>query len=466
MKKLLTGLLAVVLCVITAFSLVGCAPEFTGFSNDTSKVVSNSGVAVEYDGYLYFVNGTKKASETANKGNIIQGAIYKVKLNDDGTISYKDEDKKEFTEITKVVNALVGFDEGSIHIFGNYLYYATTSNRENNEAEVLFGQIEFARIDLKSGAQETFYKTQTSDDTISYAYYKNGENIDFVIFEENSKLLTSFSISDTISTNFKKENIQSALLGENFGISKKGASVDDADCYIYYTLQSDAEGEYPDGNIVKFASSDGTFDETLNEKNEVIKLLTISAGKLIYAIDDYIYADTITKDTTGLNYSTDNLENLKNILSYKNYVDDSKLDVMFVEGANGEIRLLVYHGEQIKFVTWVNEYEYVEEIICDDLKGSGASVKFIGLYGNDLVLTVNKKVNKIQVLGEKTGEIVLVELSSSTFDDAKELMTSKIIGDYVYGFVTESSKTYMYRVSLADPEGSKTEKAEFVGVKE
>lgn len=260
MKKFFTGLLVAIVCVVTSFTLFGCSPKFTGFSNDTSKVVSNSGIAVKYDGYLYFINGTKTTSETANKGKIVQGAIYKVKLNDDGTVNYdvtKDDDDNEvktLKDVEKVVNALVGFDEGSIHIFGNYLYYVTTSNRQNNNAEVLYGQLEFARMDLETGAKETFYTTKTSDDTVSYAYYMNGENIDFVIYEQNSKLLTSLSINDEIIENFVKEEVTSALFSENLGLSQNNTSssvVKDADTYIFYTLAADSDGEYPDGNIVK-----------------------------------------------------------------------------------------------------------------------------------------------------------------------------------------------------------------------
>lgn len=467
MKRFFTCLLVAVICVITSFSLFGCSPKFTGFSNDTSKVVSNSGIAVEYDGYLYFINGTKTTSESANIGNIVQGAIYKVKLNSDGSVNYSDAEKeedKELTEVSKVVNALVGFDEGSIHIFGNYLYYVTTSNAQNSDAEVLFGQFEFARIDLISGATETFYTTKTSDDTVSYAYYMNGDNIDFVIYEKNSKLLTSLSINDSITQNFVKEDVESALFSERYGISSKTTSsrvFDDADCYIYYTLKADPDGEFPDGNIVRYATSDGEFDEVLNEANESISLLTIRAGKLIYTVNDYIFADTINDETRKLNYNIDNVENFRNILSYVSYDN-----VMFVEEENGSITLLVYDGSEIKFISWTKDYPNLTEETIYDFGSSSVKVAFIGLDGDYLVMTVDGLVNKIKVFNA-TGseEIVPIKLTTTKFVDAKELMCPKIVGNYVYGFVSESSNNYMYRVSLEIPEGSEVEKAEFIGEK-
>lgn len=463
MKKFLTSLLVAVICVVTCFSLFGCSPEWSGFSNDTSKVTSNSGIAVEYDGYLYFINGTKETSATANIGNIVQGAIYKVELNDDGTVNYDGEgDDKTLKGVSKVVNALVGFDEGSIHIFGNYLYYVTTSNRENSDAEVLFGQLEFARLDLVSGASETFYTTKTSDDTVSYAYYFNGDKVDFLVYEKNSKLLTSLSISDSISTNFVKEGVTSALFGENHGVSTKTTAsqkVIDADCYIYYTVAPEENSEFPDGNVVKYASSDGTFDEVLNEANESVTLLTVRAGKLIYSVDDYIYSATINDSTRKLNYKIENVENLKNVLSYTTYDN-----VMFVEEQDGSISLLVYDGSEIKFMSWSKDYPNLYQDVLYDFGSTSVKVEFIGFDGDYLVMTVDGIVNKMKVFNN-TDEMVPIKLTTTKFAESKELMAPEIVGDYVYGFVTESSKTYMYRVSLADPEGSEVEKAEFIGQK-
>jgi len=467
MKRFFTGLLVAIICVVTSFSLFGCSPSWTGFSNSTDKVVSNSGVAVEHDGYLYFINGTKSTGATANTGNIVQGAIYKVKLNDDGSVNYTEAEKeedRELSEVTKVVNALVGFDEGSIHIFGDYLYYVTTSNKKNSDAEVLYGQLEFARIDLNSGAQETFYTTKTSDDTISYAYYLNGENLDFVIYEKNSELLTSLCINDDITENFVKKDIKSAIFSERYGVSSKTTQSEkhlDADCYIFYTLAADENGQYPNGNIVYFASSDGSFDKKLNEANETINLLTIRAGKLVYTVDDYVFVDTINQSSSKLNYDTSSVDNLANIVSYTTYDN-----VMFVEETDGSVTLLVYDGSEIKWVSWSKNYPNFYEETIYDYGSSDIKVAFIGFDGDYLVMTVDGILNKIKVLNTVSGEeIVPIVLTTTKFADAKELMASKIVGDYVYGFVTESSKTYMYRVSLETPEGE-AEKAEFIGVKE
>ena len=155
----------------------------------------------------------------------------------------------------------------------------------------------------------------------------------------------------------------------------------------------------------------------------------------------------------------ENVENLKNVLSYLTYDN-----VMFVEETDGSISLLVYDGSEIKFISWSKDYPNLYEEVLYDFGSTSVKIAFIGFKGDYLVMTVDGIVNKMKVFNN-TEEMVPVKLTTTKFADAKELMAPEIVGDYVYGFVTESSKTYMYRVSLADPEGSEVEKAEFIGQK-
>lgn len=462
MKKILSKILVAVICVITVFSLAACAPAWSGFSNSVQDETINGGIAVKHDGYLYFINGTKSTSETANQGNIVKGAIYRIELGEDGEVEF-DEDDKTVKTPEKVVNALVGFKNGSIHIFGNYLYYATTSNRVNESDEVLFGQIEFARYDIKSGNSETFYTTKKSNDTISYAYYLNDDKIDFVIFEKNSATLTSLSISDKIETNFVKDEITGALMGENFGVSEKtttGNVVDDADCYVYYTKAANPDGEFVDGNRVYFASSDGEFDELLSERNEVVSLFSVTCGKLIYTVDSYIYADNIDKDSRSLSYNPDDLST---VISFLTYEEDGE-QLMFVD-RNGELAVLVYTGSEIKWVDWSDYPNFDPDDTVYNFGDSDTKVEFVGVEGDYLYFTRDKKLNKIKVLNTTVQESPIA-LTSTTFDAASDLMVTKLMDGYAYGFVTSSSNAYLYRVSLADPTGSEVEAGKFIGVKE
>ena len=463
MKKVLTSLFAVIICVISAISFVGCAPEWSGFSNTVPAETVNGGIAVNHGDYIYFINGTKNTGEDANKGDIVQGAIYRAKVNADGELEYEDDDKKTLKNVEKVVNALVGFKNGSIHIFGNYLYYATTSNRVNSSNEVLFGQIEFARYDLETGASETFYTTKKSDDTISYTYYVNGNKLDFVIFEKNNATLTSLSISDEVTENFVKTEITGAIMGENYGVSEKTTTdnvVDDAECYVFYTKAADPDGEFTEGNRVYASKSDGTGEKLLSEKNDSVTLFAVACGKLIYTVNGYVYADAINSGVEALSFNTDDLST---IISYQTYDKDGE-QVMFVE-RDDKLALLVYTGAEIKFVDW-SGYPVFNDDTVYDFGDADVKIAFVDVVGDYLYFTRDKKLNKIKIFNVGAGETPApIVLSSSSFDAASDMMVTKIADGYAYGFVTSSSKTYMYRVAL-ETEDSEPQEAEFIGVKE
>ena len=85
MKKLLKSCLAVALVVITAFSLVGCGTKLSATTVDTSKVKTvngistNGGMTAIYDGYLYFVNGTKTNDGKSLKEWILSDVLRRLK---------------------------------------------------------------------------------------------------------------------------------------------------------------------------------------------------------------------------------------------------------------------------------------------------------------------------------------------------------------------------------------------------
>jgi len=126
--------------------------------------------------------------------------------------------------------------------------------------------------------------------------------------------------------------------------------------------------------------------------------------------------------------------------------------------------LLIYSGAEIKFIDWGN-YPVFNDDTVYDFGDSSTKIEFIGVDGDYLIFTRNKKLNKIKIFNTTRSEAPIA-LSSSEFVAGKELMVTEIVDGYAYGYVTKDSKTYMYRVSLADPTGSTVEEAEFLGIKE
>lgn len=482
MKKIFKSLLVLVMCVCTCLTFVGCGEtKWSETTNNTEGVVSNGGMLVHHskndEHWLYFINGTKTNNEANNKGKNVQAGIYRVKTDAQGNILYKEEpttaasddkkeDKKEFLKIEPVVQSLVGFDDASLFIFGDYLYYATPCKRNNSDGDMLFGRTEFRRYDLVNKQSQLIYTSKASDDTLTYTYYKQGKNLNLVVYEKNSALLTSISIGNQIKTVFSKTDVKSAVLSDNFGeVSNVSESV--ADCYIYYTLSYDAESTVTTGVRVFRILPDGKEEKKISEGKDVT-LLSVREGSLIYSYNEHIYAQNILNSTTELLFTENQ------IVCYNSYDN-----IIFVKDG-GKICALVYDNGAIRRIKWVPGESAKDNIvdIYDDLD-SDDKVGFIGVDGDYLIYQLSNLMYKVKyknlTAGEENREI---KLSTTKFNEPTEnsLLIAETVNGYLYGLYTDTNVTYMYRISLTTPrelgetndDGSYVEvgAAEFVGVKE
>ena len=473
MKKLFKSLLVLVLCVCSCLTFVGCGnTEWSKVTNDVEGVASNGGVSLYHDGWVYFVNGTKDASVEANvDGKTIQAGIYRAKADEQGNILYKetpesqadeDEDEeevKEFEKIEPVVKSLVGFDDGSIYIFGDYLYYSTPCTSKNKKGDMLLGKTEFHRYDLVNGGDQTIYTTKSSDDTISYTYYKAGADLYFVIYEKNKSTLTSVKVGKKITREFKKTEVQSVLFSEN-NAKEKDSKLYTADFMIYYTLAADAESEHTKGVRVFQVRPDGSKERKISEGKDV-NLLSVKRGKLVYSdSDNFVYAEEVT-------------ENLTLSFDQTKVIMANKYDNFVILDNTDKLSTIVYDKTTIRKLTYTNG-ELTEDIQVRTFDSSD-KVTFIGVEGDSVIYRLSSIVYKIKHTEESAVE---VKLSTTKIDDPKGLMAPEILNGYIYGFYTDTNAkvTYLYRINLLTPEergevdkeGSPKEvgEAEFLGIKE
>ena len=471
MKKLFKSLLVLVICVCTCLSFVGCNnTNWSNVTNSVDGVVSNGGVTLYHDGWVYFVNGTKTNNASNLEKSTIQAGIYRVKADAEGNILYKEtpssqaeddeEEVKEFEKIEPVVKSLVGFDDGSIYIFGDYLYYSTPCTSKNKKGDMLNGKTEFHRYDLVNGGDQTIYTTKASDDTITYTYYKSGINLYFVIYEKNSATLTSLHIGKKITCEFKKKDVKSAVLSE-LNAKEVDAKLELADHYVYYTLEADAESDFTKGIRVYQVRPDGSKERKISEGKDVT-LLSVKAGKLIYSDkDNYVYAEAVTEDLT-LSFDVANVIMAN---KYDNFV--------IIEETTG-ISTIVYDNTTIRKITYNNGVMVGDGIEIKTFDADN-KVTFIGVDGDYVIYRLSNLVYKVKHTEESSPE---VKLSTTKFDDPNGLMAAEIMNGYVYGFYTDSSAkvTYLYRINIQTPEelgevddeGKPKEvgEAEFIGVKE
>lgn len=452
MKKFLKSIFAIMICFVSLLAFAGCnKTTLSKTTNTTEGVVSNGGISVTYDGYIYFINGTKTNNADNNQGKLVQGAIYKAKLDEDGKVV---EDSYE-----KVVNRLVGYKDGQIFIFGDFLYYATPCRDKNKSGEMLNEKTEFRRYDLKKKIDQLIYVSTQSSDTLTYTYYKDGENLDLLVYEKNNATLTSIRIGNKMETLFTKEKVQSVLFSDNNGVNKTENSL--ADGYVFFTLSYEENSAIQRGVRVFKIKTDGTGEQKISE-GESVTLLTIKAGRLVYSFDSKIYSAKITNGEDTLGFELDD------VVCYKNYED-----IIFLEDEANTV--LVVDNDTLRTISWESGRQQTT-VITDFANGD--NVKFIGVEGNYLYYQYSKSVYKIKFKNATEDEMVEIKLSTTSMDEAADLIAPEINDGYIYGMYTDSSKktTYLYRINLLTPEergekdddgkAKEIEAAEFIGIKE
>ncbi len=450
MKKIIKSLFAFVLCLCTLFTFTACDNNLSATTNSSEGVVSNGGVSVYYDGWLYFVNGTKTASKSNVTGNIVNGALYRVKADAEGNILYNtttDDDGNEiksFDQIELVINKLVGFKYGSIRIYGDFLYYTTPCTEKNKSGEMLYGKTEFRRYDLVNKKDQLLYTSNASDDDLTFGFVKQSTSLYLVIFEKNSATLTSLLMGDKVTSVFVKEEVKSALISD-----ENTDSV--ADGYVYYTLSYGDDDVVKRGVKVYKVLPDGKGEILMNSGKDVT-LLTVKGDKLIYSYDSAIYAKAITSGEDTLSFDADAA------VCYNNYEN-----IIFL-AQDGKLTVLVYEDEVLRSITWNNGVMTNQNFHEFD---SDEKITFIGVDGDWVIYQSSSIIykSKFQNWADEE-EKIPVQLSTSKIKDADELMAPEIINGYLYCFCEDSSTnlTYMYRIKLETPDEAKA--AEFIGLAE
>ena len=486
MKKILKVTLSVALAFVCVFSFTACKKKVSATTVDTSKVVStngistNGGVTVVYDGYLYFINGTKAADGTNLKKNK-RSAICRVKY-DNGTI-----DDKTY-EV--VVDGLVGFDDGSLHFFGDYMYYAVPCSDKNNKATVLYSKTTFMRYDLVNKKAYKLYTTALNDEkeSISYAYYVDGETLNLVVYETNNATITSIKVDKKVKTNYVISNVASCVLSENYGKCVTTGASKDANSFVFYTK---AHGNVKDdavqtGNKVYATSATANTEKLLCDNGSTISLLSIRNGKLVYACDSKLYAQTIT----GANAEVLSLDN-QNVITHK-YASDASY--LFLENEDGSISILTYDSTayNLNILTWKDEsldpvtiqeftkddkFEFVTTVTLTETEEAEEGDTPESHEVTYLIYINSKKLYKIEIaLDGNYSDSSFAEpilLTNTEVTSATGLLVPEVIGDYVYIFATDTDKnTYLYRtdvtidVNVSELEEDDDKKAKFIGIKE
>lgn len=488
MKKILKITLSVALAFVCVFSFTACKKKVSSTTVDVSKVMSTNGVSTNggmtavYDGYLYFINGTKTNDGTNLKKNTLS-AICRVKY--DSSTQKVDDSTYEV-----VVDNLVGFEDGSLYFFGDYMYYATPCSDKNNKATVLYNKTTFMRYDLVNKKSYELYTTIKNDEKeeISYSYYVVGDALHLVIYEKNNATITSLKIDKKVQTSYVISDVTSCVLSENTGKCVTSGASADANNFVFYTKAHGDVSVDPvqTGNKVYRTAPNANSETSIYSGSETISILSIRNGKLIFASGTKLYAQTFA----GANNETLTLID-SNVIDH-NY--SSETSYLFIENADGSISVLYYDSTayNLNIITWKNdrlEPVTIQEFSKDDKFEFVTIATFTetedpATEGADpvshqvtyLIYINTKKLYKIEIAFDGNySDSVFAEpilLTNTEVTSASGLIIPEVIGDYVYVMASVDSKTYMHRtkvtidVNASELEKDEDKKATFIGIKE
>ena len=460
MKKILIGIFSICLCAICAIGFVGCKKsEYGATTTDLTKVTANGGACTVYNGELYFVNGTLSNNGSNNGGKTL-GSIYKVALEDDGSIA-------ENATYTKIVDNLVGFDDGSVTIIGNSLYYVMPGTGKNSRGETLYNKLKFMRKNLDNGNVQEIYTTELNEESeeVSYAYYVANEKVYLVVFENTNKMLRSFTIDNQITTNFTKSKVQSVAFSENLGISEN----DSAERYVFYTLNCEDNAPDTSTNRVYRVSPDGT-NEGLIIDDVSSTLEGIYEGKLIVSASfgtspnnvTLTYAFDITKDTVNADIVLSNgISKLANPDSYEYVINNNSHDIEAYLTEDGKIAVIYVDNGYISYALYNGDLTEAEKSYS--ITVSHAPSKFIETYeyeGHTYLVYIDSSdslVYKIRIDFNDQDDVSLskpeaTKLSTTKAESGSGNMIAKMVNDYVYFFAKdEDSNVLMYRTNFLTP---------------
>lgn len=488
MKKILKITLSVALAFVCVFSFTACKKKVSSTTVDVSKVMSTNGVSTNggmtavYDGYLYFINGTKTNDGTNLKKNTLS-AICRVKY--DSSTQKVDDNTYEV-----VVDNLVGFDNGSLYFFGDYMYYATPCSDKNNKATVLYNKTTFMRYDLVNKKSYKLYTTIENDEEeeIFYSYYVVGDALYLVVYETNNATITSLKIDKKVQTAYVISDVTSCVMSENTGKCVTSGANADANNFVFYTKAHGDVSVDPiqTGNKVYRTAPNANSETAIYAGSETISILSIRNGKLVFASGTKLYAQTFS----GANNEALTLAD-SNVIDH-NYSSDTSY--LFIENADGSISVLYYDSTayNLNIITWKDgslepvtiqefskddKFEFITTVTYTETEEPATEGETATSHQVTYLVYINtKKLYKIEIAYDgKYSDSVFAEpilLSNTEVTSASGLIIPEIIGDYIYVMASADSNTYLHRtkvtidVNVSELEEDDDKTATFIGIKE
>ena len=428
MKKFFSVLTVLLL---TCFIFVGCSR--TPVPASSSPAVGNGGLAVQKGEYIYFVNGFVSKSENLNgnkDGKITKGGIYRVKASD---VSYYTDESGNLvytqgnlsvdangvvTGAELIVSKVCGFEDASLYIYGEYIYYVTPNNGVDGDGNPYVNDLDFCRARL-DGEKNTVLGTISLGDDEAYknkefGFYSIDSSVYFAIYDGKDAINIYQIGKKGANSVFSKSGVTSASLPKvikNYSNQK----LSNTEKILYYVTS----------NNICAVGLNGTGNSLLASFQNETKILDNSGSAIYYTVKEgdniKLYSNTcIASDfTSASNLVIDGYENFNGLLTFKNrdaVVASTDTGVYFIQ--NGEIvTSKSITGESIALIATSGD---------NLIYKNGTSIYVVNFFGNN---------EAVKLSGEK-------ELVSENINHF-----ASVDGAYVYFYVKCDERTYLERAS-------------------
>lgn len=300
-KKRICAVAVMIIVLVSAIFVLTACNKYKwasiGAGDSAGTVVSNGGYYVEQGGYAYFINGYVGDNDANDWGTPYKQSIMRAALKEDGTI---DNSTAKVVVPKSIYNQNAN---GGFAIYGDWIYYATPNNDEDNTGTASTTHTDFMRtktdgsitqlIGTINSRSSNYLFTPTrvlfSTDSNATVYY-----FDFSGMKENKSLSNRKGVTEGVLI----ENATSVVWG--YDLSREagaGAQVSD---YVFYTEKlTDKTNSYEFYNKLCCVRYDGTDRRVLldntsflaegdNYLNTPEKVFNFSLSKLYYESDNEV----------------------------------------------------------------------------------------------------------------------------------------------------------------------------------
>ncbi len=423
MKKFITFTLCLLLCVVT-LGLVGCGKKNKDVVDTSIATNGNGGSVVTRGDYIYFVNGYK-SFEVFNKDNLNTdfsvGGLYRVKLNDNNELDYNNQ---SLSAAEKISGNLAGFENTSLYVFGNTIYYATPITEVDKEGRLQNTKLEFKRVSISGGKAESIYKAGVESANTKFEFYYANGGV-YLLVNENGTLNRVECFGK-----FKANQVATGV--KTVVMPRDTDDVFASDSYknIYYTkANDDGKIEIYNYNVL---SNSNQYKKTTDFKT--LELLEVKFGHLYFKASgneapSYTYFYRVDATENAIRNMA--VEKLTSDKDYTNiYLLENETDG-FIAQTSGKTYYLSY-----------NAGAESTPIVVDSSK-----LEIIAMQNGYIYVKSSTDIKRINIHDLKTSGITTQQ--SVITVEGLQAYACDIDSNNLYVYATKGSNTYLYSIRLS-----------------